>query len=36
MKMKAKPPKIKYYYPSEIGIMSKKVRIMAARAIMES
>ena len=36
MSMKAKQPKIKYYSTSEIGNMSKKVRIMAARAIMES
>jgi len=33
--MKAKQPKIKYYSTSEVGRMSKKLRIMAARVIME-
>jgi len=35
MRLKAKHPKIKYYTTSEVGNMSKKVRIMAARAIIE-
>jgi len=33
--MKAKQPKVKYYSTSEVGRMSRKVRIMAARAIMD-